>query len=106
MSESTLTSDELLLMNYMSELSEEAYEAGWMAYLEFALWRSVINGPTKFGRLDINNEHISELKRLSAKCGGWIVWDDIQEETFVKIEDWTKLYNSKVEKLLKEGQLD
>ena len=36
--------DATKLMVYMSELSEEAYRAGWMDGLEFALWMAVRKG--------------------------------------------------------------
>lgn len=52
------------LSDYMSELSEEAYYAGWMEDLEYALWDAVILGPKKYGVLDITTNHISKLKLL------------------------------------------
>jgi hypothetical protein len=32
------------LAQYMSDLSEDAWHAGWMDGIEFALWDAVING--------------------------------------------------------------
>ncbi len=80
------------LTDYMSELSEAAYSAGWMTGLEFALWRAVTEGPRRYGHLDITAEHISKLQTLSDACGGWIVFDDTTEETFIGLDAWQKLY--------------
>jgi hypothetical protein len=83
------------LIEYMSELSEEAFYAGWMEGLECALWDAVIQGPKKYGVLDITTNHISKLKLLSDTCGGWIIFDNEREETFIPMEDWLKIYSSK-----------
>jgi hypothetical protein len=80
------------LTDYMSELSESAYYAGWMSGLEFELWRAVVDGPRRYGVLDITAEHIAELRRLSKACGGWIYFDDETEETFASLDDWRRRY--------------
>ena len=87
------------LTDYMSELSETAYSAGWMEGLEFALWRAVTEGPRHFGRLDITADHISKLRTLSDSCGGWIVFDDKTEETFIGLEEWRRLYSGRIKDL-------
>ncbi len=84
----------LELEQYMSELSEEAYCAGWMTGLEYALWNAVINGPRDYGRLPITDAHISKLKELSNRCGGWIVFDDETEETFIPLQEWQQKYEA------------
>src|SRR3954468_4306066 len=76
------------LAQYMSDLSETAYYAGWMDGLEFELWDAVVSGPRVYGRLRITDEHIAELRRLSVAAGGWIVFDDDAEEMFVPLADW------------------
>jgi hypothetical protein len=80
------------LREYMSELSESAYCAGWMKGLEFALWTAVLKGRLKYGQLQITQVHTNKLKELSERCGGWIVWDDESEETFVPLARWLKIY--------------
>ena len=85
------------LTDYMVELSEAAYSAGWMEGLEFALWRAVTEGPRRYGRLDITREHISKLRTLSDDCGGWIVFDDNTEETFICLDAWQRLYAECIE---------
>jgi len=82
------------LTDYMSELSEAGYAAGWMMGLEFELWRAVTEGPRRYGYLDITQEHIGKLRALSDACGGWIVFDDQTEETFIGLDAWQSLYQS------------
>ena len=60
----------------MSELSEEAYFAGRMEGLEYALWKAVVENPFEYGLLQLTEQHIAELTKLSNACGGWIVFDD------------------------------
>jgi hypothetical protein len=89
-----LTDSQKVLALYMSELSEEAYYAGWMHNLEHALWAAVIGGPREYGRLQITNEHINNLKSLSSDCNGWIIFDDLDEEKWVSIAEWKTLYDT------------
>jgi hypothetical protein len=90
-----LTDSQKALAEYMSELSEEAYFAGWMEGLEYALWKAVFEKPFEYGYLQITEQHITELTRLSNACGGWIVFDDDSAETFVPIDEWRKIYTEK-----------
>ena len=75
----------------MSLLSEAGYHAGWMAGLEFELWRAVIEGPFRYGQLDLTGKHVERLKYLSDACGGCIVFDSAREETFVPIRHWNDI---------------
>jgi hypothetical protein len=84
----SLTPQQRDLAVYMSELSEQAYSAGWMDGLEQALWRAVTTGPFRYGYLILTPAHVQKLKALSDACGGWIRFDDAQEECFVPIEKW------------------
>jgi len=80
-----------LLINVMSAISEERWCAGWMQNLEYVLWDAVIGR-----REDIcSPEEIKQLKYLSEKCGGWIVWDEqAKGERFVPMQDWVRLYEA------------
>jgi hypothetical protein len=89
-----LTPNQRALAAYMSELSEEAFFAGWMQDLEFALWRAVEVGPYRYGGLYLTTTHIEHLKQLSASCGGWVRFYDETEETFVPIDHWRQVYES------------
>lgn len=42
------------------------------------------------------SEEIEQLKYLSAKFGGWIIWDEeAKDESFVPMEEWLRLYDAK-----------
>ncbi len=89
-----LTPAQRQLAEYMSELSEDAYCAGWMDGLEFALWRAVTEGPREYGFMHLSREQIERLGSLSEKCGGWIVFDDELWETWVPLSEWRRRYDA------------
>jgi hypothetical protein len=72
----------------MSELSEQAFSAGWMKDLEYALWSALTSGPCQYGHLHLATVHIERLRSLSQACGGWIRFDDSAEEVYVPIAQW------------------
>jgi len=76
------------LAEYMSELSELGWNAGWMHDLEYELWRALEVGPVPYGRAMLTASHLQRLRELSARCSGWIRFDAVEEETFVPIGDW------------------
>lgn len=81
-----------LLINVMSAISEERWCAGWMQNLEYVLW-DVVSGRREG---ICGSEEIEQLKYLSEKCGGWIVWDEqAKSERFVPMQDWLRLYEAK-----------
>jgi len=90
---SDLTREQKALSDFMSELSEQAFYAGWMHDLEHALWRAVVDGPFRYGHLDITAEQIGRLKTLSSACGSWIVFDEVSEESSMSLEDWSGAYD-------------
>ena len=94
---SELSDSQLKLAKYMSELSEQAFSAGWMSDLEYSLWRAVNQGPFKYGQLELTVAHTRRLLELSGCCGGWIVFIEDHEESFMPIEEWrrTFLHSSK-----------
>ena len=83
-----LTAAQQRLANYMSELSECAFSAGWIEGLEVALWQALPDKPFKYGSLELTSAHLNRLTELSTDCGGWIYFDDEDEETFVSFDDW------------------
>jgi len=91
-----LSTSQRVLADYMSGLSETAYCAGWKQDLEFALWRFVVEGVGRYGQMDVTVEHIKNLHDLSHDCGGWIVFDDESEETFVALEEWQRRYAANI----------
>jgi hypothetical protein len=87
-----LPPDQRELADYMSELSEIGYYAGWMQDLEYELWECVLGRTHEYGRLDFNEEHRARLLQLSERCGGWIVSDDETEETWVPLAEWERRF--------------
>lgn len=89
-----LNSEQRALADYMSELSEKAWHAVWIAHLEYDLWDAVTGGSSSFGQIYLTREHLQTLMNLSERCGGWIVYDQANEETFVPIDEWKKRYET------------
>jgi hypothetical protein len=81
-----LTSSQLLLEEYMSEISERCYSAGWMENLEYVLWHALINGQRKYGQSVISQKDIQTLIELSNSCNAWIIFDDETEETAMHLD--------------------
>jgi|SRR6516165_10623496 len=88
-----LTAEQAALARHMSDLSEEAYYAGWMHGLEYALWQVVLGDREEYGRLAFSPEHRDTLRRLSASCGGWIVFDDDREQVWVGAAEWERRFS-------------
>ena len=88
-----LSPEQRALADAMSEISESAYCAGWMDGLEYALWHLLTTGQTRYGRSRVTREELMRLRNLSERCGGWIVWDEQKEETFVQMEDWQRMFH-------------
>lgn len=89
-----LKPDALALAEYMSSLSEEAWCAGWLSGLELRLWRLVLDGQLDYGwGRSFSAEHAQRLKDLSERCGGWIIFDDDAEESWIPIEEWRGMFS-------------
>ncbi len=58
-----LTSEQKKLADFMSEISERCYSAGWLKNLEYVLWDTLNNGTRKFGQDKISHDDIDELKQ-------------------------------------------
>jgi hypothetical protein len=86
-----LSPDQRRLAGYMSELSERAYCAGWMDGLEFALWEVMQGERSEYGRLVFTEDDWRTLRSLSDRIGGWIIFDNDHEESFLPLAEWLKL---------------
>jgi hypothetical protein len=86
------------LANYMSDISEECYSAGWMQNLEYVLWDALINGERKFGREIISRLNIENLKHFSDECNCWIYFDNEEEEIAMSLEKWQEKFKRVVAK--------
>lgn len=94
-----------LLIDYMSDLSEQAYAAAWMAGLEYDLWGAVVNGPREYGRTGIMIADILKLSELAKSAGGWIYFDENSEgdgETFIPMDQWLRRYERHLARESKE----
>jgi hypothetical protein len=87
-----LTKEQQALMLLMSDISEEAWCAGWMEDLEYVLWYAVLHGPIKYGFEVIDIQIIEQLKDLASKTGCWIIYDDNTRETAIPLVEWQKMF--------------
>jgi hypothetical protein len=92
-----LTPKQAELARYMSDLSEQAWRAGWMSGLEFALWDVLLGNRNKFGCLTFELAHIERLRALSQACAGWITYDDGKGELWVPVEEWRTRFDAWIE---------
>ena len=91
-----LSEDEQKLAELMSWISEAGYCAGWMSTLELDLWEIIIGVDRRYGTYDLAHYDIDQLNSLSKKCGCWIIFDDVNEETSIDLETWKKMYLDKI----------
>ncbi len=82
----------------MGELSEEAYSAGWMQNLEYALWDAVVNGERKYGHHFISRADIASLVKLSNESNCWIYYDDVTQETSISLNIWREKFKAEIHK--------
>lgn len=94
----SLNPDQILLVGFMSDLSERCYAAGWIANLEYVLWDAVKIGERKFGQDMITSQDIEQLSQLSKACNCWIYYDDEMEETAIGINDWERMFDEVISK--------
>ena len=89
-----MTPEAAQLRDYMSELSEEAYCAGWMQDVEYELWKVMLEGTAEYGRLSIGKNEVDRLLRLSTACHGWIFFDDDEGECWIRLDEWKIRYQA------------
>ncbi|HEV2719660.1 MAG TPA: hypothetical protein VG323_06550 [Thermoanaerobaculia bacterium] len=87
-----LTTMQRALARLMSEISEDAYCAGWLSGLEYELWQIVIDGHGQFGFGALSETDIQDLRELSDACGGWIIYDGERQQTFVPLAEWQSMF--------------
>ena len=92
-----LTRQQQLLADFMSDISERCYYAGWMQNLEYVLWDSLINGERKYGHDNISKNDIDTLRDFSNKANAWIIFSDETEETAVDLHEWKKKFQKDIE---------
>lgn len=84
-----LTPDEKKLADFMGDISERCYYAGWIKNLEYVLWDAINSGQRTFGHGTISDNDIRTLKTLADKSNSWIVFHDNSEETAIDLNTWT-----------------
>lgn len=94
---SDLTGGQLLLADYMSDISERCFSAGWMKNLEYVLWNALQNGERKYGHDTISQKDIETLRSLSKAARAWIVFDAETEETAMDLNTWAQKFKRDVE---------
>lgn len=92
-----LTGQQLLLADYMSDISERCYYAGWMQGLEYVLWDAVLHGERKYGHDTISQKDIEILKELSNATNAWVIFDDETEETVIDLNAWEQKFTHDIE---------
>ncbi|MFF5081633.1 hypothetical protein ACFY36_31680 [Actinoplanes sp. NPDC000266] len=87
------------LRDFISDVSEDVYAAGWMAGCEWDIWRAYtdwLDGkPAVWAHADIS-AHMPALNRLHKAAGGWVWWlddpdDEVDGERFVSTDRWLRL---------------
>ena len=84
----SLSPDQRELADFMSSLSERSYSATWIENLEHILWDQMAGGSSRSSRITLTEAEIERLRSLSNRCGGWIVFDDKTEETYLSLSEW------------------
>jgi hypothetical protein len=84
--------DQRLLARTMSDMSEGAYCAGWIIDLEYDLWAIITGSPDADPTYALEQQDIDDLKTLSERARGWIVWTEDKGETFVPMDQWLAMY--------------
>lgn len=79
----------------MSEISEQAFHAGWMEGLEYRLWEIVNGDLRKYGQIVLTEQQVARLQQLADEVRGWVRFNDATEvEEFVNREHWQRLYDA------------
>lgn len=85
----------MLLLDIMSDISEEYYCAGWLVDLEYMLWHAVETEERSFGFGEIPNHQIEAMKEYASACGAWWVFsEEFKGNILVPLDEWRKIYES------------
>jgi hypothetical protein len=86
-----------LLRERMSALCRRAYGSDWVDHLEYALWHALVQGPMRYGRLDLDADQIADLRALRDACGGWITMDRSGRIDWMPLAEWQDRYSGNVD---------
>ena len=102
-----LTDPQRQLRDFMSDISEQAYCAGWLDGAEYRLWHFVVDSYDggEWGQITMSLEIREQLGLLAAAVDGWIIFaadDGVRVEDwgnrFVPMDDWLPIYAAWYEK--------
>ena len=88
------------LCSLIEEISEDTYCAQWHTYIEYQLYDCLLNNNWPENKIDIrklsvNRCRLDELRFLSDKIGGWMLWSDANKEPeFIEMNEWIIKFNS------------
>jgi len=88
-----------LLVDLISELSEDCYSAGWYQKIEFQLWELIHNKASeltlKLWQKRGDMEAVKDLNLLKQITQSWAIWyEDAEDPTIIMLEEWIKLAKS------------
>lgn len=85
----------LVLYDLMSEISEDCWSARWLDGNECNIWNLLQEGSGVYGRKEVTQETISEVRRIAETLGEWPAYVTVNPETtklfWVPIEEWPVL---------------
>lgn len=86
-----------LLVDYLHEVSEHYFAAGWMDQLEYEVWSLVQGDPlgpaAAFQHMRFDPEHRADLVFLAQQTGCWATWSDQRNGGRpLPVAKWVPLY--------------
>ena len=79
------------LLDFMRDLSERCYCAGWMLGLEAALWDLMLKGGGAYGMSDVAAGEAAKLQRLATDAGWWWMYGGAGPE-FGALDAWVNVH--------------
>ena len=82
-----------LLVDFISELSQDYFAAGWLNGIEFDTWdlisKGIISDAFSLVTLSEDLDTIEDLKSLSNITGTWAIWDEAVGDAIpIEMDDW------------------
>jgi len=82
-----------LLVDFISELSQDYFAAGWLNGIEFDTWdlisKGIISDAFSLVTLSEDLDTIEDLKSLSNITGTWVIWDETVGDAIpIEMDEW------------------
>ena len=81
-----------LIVDIISELSEDIYSSGWNDNIEHELWDWIENKVPDSIRHRIEKKDLIDLGNLVSKLDLWVIWDEEKEAIAISLTEWTLQY--------------